>query len=830
MSVFSDLVLTHSPLLYARFGESSGAVANDASGNDNHGAYVGSPTLSVAGATLDGDTAVELSGTGQYVTFPYDAALDGLSAVTFIVFASTVSASTNRFLITKYVDSSNYILLQLTTANKLQFIIRAGGNSSTVVTDAAVDLSTIGMVAAKFNGSQLWLNIDGVDVKAVVDSIPAALPSGSAPLLFGTDYAGQPNMWPGVLDEGIVIPAFLSESDLADIYAAASVGPTDSILPMRLYSYMTSPAVDLPMRLSTPVLAPAASLPMNLESAEPSHYLAAEARWRPQVVLNGVDISGRITGAISISAAEDANTLCTLAFIPLAGPLDPEDFERKPLRASFVGQSQGGVDQYSVRLFTGVVSTASHDPDMGIVSVEGTTDMPGWLENVERDVIDDVVGGYHSPHVFDDSADGYQYAKDRLSTVQSEMHIDNYGHFVVVPWAAKVVPDVTLTDSGRFNGTLRIVRASRRDLITRVRIKLDFRFARLRHREITAKLVDSLGLCSHLNYNWRLPSRDMVRSVFDGTEWTRISGITFVELPSTPQANICGGTNWNPGVNNAAAALCLGASARMARRWVQTVTEEYTLDVVATDLEQAIGPQMVNEDYGIEATYDSGDYERIRSFSEAPAGSTYSAETKDWQKDATGAEYDGRIAMQDLQECALAKAKATIRGRARGNRAHVACVFRPDITLASTVRLDTPGLTVKGKVAAIEQTLNVDTGDLEMKLELALSRQGGSGLASDDPLTPAAEPSDPAETPTDRTYAVGYRLGGLITSPPDDETWDGYMCNPQESLRDVGAPVYRERFVMHMPKIEETARNAASVIQAQEYVVTVPEDELTMSN
>jgi hypothetical protein len=151
------------------------------------------------------------------------------------------------------------------------------------------------------------------------------------------------------------------------------------------------------------------------------------------------------------------------------------------------------------------------------------------------------------------------------------------------------------------------------------------------------------------------------------------------------------------------------------------------------------------------------------------------------------------------------------------------------MTLDKTVRLNCTGEDVTGKVAKITTLLNADTGDMEQQIELAVSRHGGSGLAVDDPLTAAPEPTQPAEETTDRVYYIPTRLGGYSFSPPDDPDWDGYMANILESLRAPAAEIYQQRFVVKMPEIESAARSAAIALQAQEYEVIVPQDPFTLS-
>lgn len=70
MSAYSSAVMALTPEAYLRLGESSGTTATDISGNGHHGTYHGSPTLGVAGAAGDSDTAVRFNGSGDYLTVP----------------------------------------------------------------------------------------------------------------------------------------------------------------------------------------------------------------------------------------------------------------------------------------------------------------------------------------------------------------------------------------------------------------------------------------------------------------------------------------------------------------------------------------------------------------------------------------------------------------------------------------------------------------------------------------------------------------------------------------------------------------------------------------
>ncbi len=64
----SETILSHNPVAYWRFNELSGNSALDTSGNGNTGTYNGGFSLNQAGATGDGDTAVNFNGSNGFMS------------------------------------------------------------------------------------------------------------------------------------------------------------------------------------------------------------------------------------------------------------------------------------------------------------------------------------------------------------------------------------------------------------------------------------------------------------------------------------------------------------------------------------------------------------------------------------------------------------------------------------------------------------------------------------------------------------------------------------------------------------------------------------------
>ena len=597
-------------------------------------------------------------------------------------------------------------------------------------------------------------------------------------------------------------------------------------IPLALSGSVGAAAQSLPLRLKGLTATVAQSIPLTLSAYDASAVTAPGLIWGLSVLVDGADISDRISGDVLIEQEETASGYAELRYLPGTGVIDPEQYEGKSVSIDWRTFNAAGVETSRFRRFTGIVEEAAYEAESAEITLRCTTDLQTRLDGMTREQIDTLIGGYWSEHIFDDSASGWDYAQDQLSTIPSELHVTTAGALSVVPFAAKATPDITITGDERYAEPLPLQRVSKRDMITRFVINLDFRFVKLRHRQMAVRLID-IPFCEYLKNNFPLPSRSMVSSAADSGAWTRISKILFKPLPAT--GTYCSGRNWanDPSTTDG---ICLGASWTSARRWAQTVTEQYELSVTAPDLAETIGDQEAAADYGIEATYDATEYEQIDTYTSEPSGSVYNPASGDYEAEATAAEQDGRLAMADAQECAIAMARTEILQRARGNRLPVQIVYRPDMDISKTVRIEATRLTTQGKVAASREILNPTTARMDMTITLAISRHGGSGVAVDSPVQTAPQPATPPETAGSRYHAVGLRLGAKAGAIPDADDLEGYMVNVAINGDDYdpSAETYGHRLSITLPEIEDAARQAVNAPQSTTYTVAVPEDTLIM--
>ena len=333
---------------------------------------------------------------------------------------------------------------------------------------------------------------------------------------------------------------------------------------------------------------------INIGLQQSSYDPADNLIWRLIVVLSGIDISASITGSWRVDAREGSARIAEFSMMPALGAIDPTDWVRQPVTLDYAAVDILGTIQWQRRLFTGIVDVPEYDPTTRITRFVCTDRLQEQLEQSDSSVIDSVIGGYWSQHIFDATADGWRRAQDRLSTQAASYDLDANANGWVTNWAAKGTADFSYTSANHIDGSRRLELANSRDLHNRVRINFDFRFQRLTQRDINRswQMYPQVG-CTFLKNPFTLPRRDMILAAANATGWT-VQSIGYVDLPP-PQYFYCpgsGGANYigwsisligplavpNPG---AIAPLCQGAYIKLSKRWSQTVTEQYQMDVQA---------------------------------------------------------------------------------------------------------------------------------------------------------------------------------------------------------------------------------------------------------
>jgi len=217
--------------------------------------------------------------------------------------------------------------------------------------------------------------------------------------------------------------------------------------------------------------------------------------WTPVVLLGGVDVSARLTGAIRVEAEEGTARIAEFSTRPFSGIINLLDWVGQTVTIDYATTDSDGVILVQVRLFTGKVDVPNYDPNTRITRFECTDDLQNEIEGLTRTEIDDLTPGtlWHEA-LFEEDTDNFSYLQDRLSTIDRFVDKNANGLFNYTEWAAAVTPDFSFDVSNIVDQSLAIELASAGDVTNDICIEFSYRFERLRERLVYFKW-DFPGAC-----------------------------------------------------------------------------------------------------------------------------------------------------------------------------------------------------------------------------------------------------------------------------------------------------------------------------------------------
>lgn len=598
-------------------------------------------------------------------------------------------------------------------------------------------------------------------------------------------------------------------------------------------------------------------------SFRPDVHAAANAAtvwWNLSVTLGGTDITTRLTGDVTVEREEDASALASLVYVPTTGSLDPLMWLGKEVKIWWIQLNSAGVEQNRRLRYTGLVSDTQWDADNRTVAIQCTTDLQGLFDRLTRAQIDEMVPGSWSEWVFSEDSRGWSYAEDRQSTTENSIWHDEMRMVQNTSVRAAVSPTYTFGDDDRLEDQAQLEYADRQSITNVMNIALDYRFERKRHREVTFSwqpysVVGSGGvasLCMYLNDPYPLCQRSMVESAANGNGWVLQGEIRYIPVWPAGSYN-CGGGDlkvwgfeevpWGQYIvtrKQNFTQWCIGAWWKSAKRWLQTVTETYSLQVRCSDSVDEIGELVDSIDYGVESQADNSGWESSLDDTGYPAGSLV-INFGDYYLDSTEDDSAGRDVLDDVQDMVLAIASANLVRAHRNTGVTFRAPFQPMVRLDQTIKLDSAGLVAQGKVRRIADTFGLESGEASTEIELAISRHNGTGLYTPSALTPPAQPAPPTETPPSTRVHLDLYLGGRLASPSLPEDANGYLADYQYDPDTVLVPnwyynpdnpnvkTYGQQFIAIAPDIDEAYTDPAEVTATQVYEVVVPEDLLELT-
>ena len=552
----------------------------------------------------------------------------------------------------------------------------------------------------------------------------------------------------------------------------------------------------------------------------PGHH----PNWSLRCLIDGVDVSSRITGIASVTAEEGAARIASLAISPESGVIAPLDYVGKTISIDYV-LIIAGVD-VPRRLFTGRIDTPSYDPDATLLKLDCVDDLQNRVAALPRSVIDALVGGRYTEAVQGDILDNWDYAEARLSTVAASLDAGPEGGLRLTPWESASVW-TTLGAPDLMYERMSLELPQRSTLVNRVDVGFQYRYPRLRQRY--SNIAWSGTLIDMAPAGYQYPTQADILSAASGTGWSPTLGIFYPAPTAIPHSS--GGF-----IHPAADAIDL-AIIYMTQRHSQTVTESYALIVKAPESIAANGELPYAIRGALASEFDGGAWESALDVAPLmPAGGDM-----DYAPDATRADSD--YAIQTL----LDQARVKILGSHRSARVGNAVLCNPELDVDKRIAISTGSVTATGKVASVTHTLDIAAGSAISEFEIACFGVGGAGIITPDTLAPPDPPAEAAEKqdwvgqfPLLMVNVYGQTpyqeaLTGLLINPPqsitvdDVPTVDGPQTQSFPNPHYVAGAYPVSGFRVAMPGVDDADRNPLEKPVSGSYSLLIPADTLTFT-
>ncbi|WP_395505944.1 hypothetical protein [Ectopseudomonas hydrolytica] len=562
-------------------------------------------------------------------------------------------------------------------------------------------------------------------------------------------------------------------------------------------------------------LGPLNSYPMNtLPLMQGAAVVVPDSQtWRLRVLIGGVDVSDRLTGRASVEAEENAARLCSINMLPEPGVIELDQWTGKPLQ--FWRQRLEGETVASEFLwFSGWAQKPVLNINTHVLGLVATCERQRRLADMTLDQVRELVGGDYAVGVFGEPDDAQRYAADLLSTRPYSLDCGPDGAFRLTAWAAKAVPDYTLTADEVVDGSLGLELVTADQLINQIQLTVEYRYQRLRHREYSFNWTHpGANFCGWLAMDTELPTLSMLQSALDQANWSQLS-LQYEALPPTGPNPCGGGGVW---INRWSDPHLLSFSARVAARSSQSLTESYPITLSASGSIAAYGLRTQAERYSDDIEFDGRDWENQSGG--RPAGSVQD-ELGDWIIDKGDAERRG-----DLLRTAMAVEVTRMFSQHRLNRVRLQVPVGDQVfDLVHTVYVRALGIQAQGKAARVVATWDHDAGTEVVDLELAISRAGMS--VEPTPLQPPERPLFDFGIAPPSSGELSTQLGGRPESPPFNTEQDGFAGNYRWLF--PGAETYPRRLQITTPEIPAEHRDPVTGERSASYTVDIPNDLLVM--
>lgn len=542
--------------------------------------------------------------------------------------------------------------------------------------------------------------------------------------------------------------------------------------------------------------------------------------WDVQIFIDGVESSTRLFESVRIAAARHENRIAEFSLLPEPGPVSPSDWFGKPVEVFYIESSA------SYLLFSGKVDDAIYDPSNGLTAFTCSDNRKDLLNSRPRQYWKSRIGGFWSSYLFDDATVA-EYAEDMLQTVCRSLDFNVNNDPVAYDWASGPA-DFTFTDADILDESLSLEQSSRSDLLNEVKLSVQYRYPRLRHRERsfywelvddwTDQVLNPVVMCT----------KDMLESAVYATDWQ----VKSLDIESVPGNGWYAGIAWLIDTTDNRHRYAQNASFTLATRFAQDITEEYQVTVRAPQSVAQVGAVTSERDYSLAVDYDTDGWEDIQSYQQ-PTGTL--SNNGDYIRDITSNVGASRAEFSEYLKCVIGSADHDIKQSHFENYARIRTLIEPTAERHHSAHIDSD-VEATGRVVEVEHELNTSTGAATTAWTLAVSRSSSTGTPTESPVTAPSAPdvSDGDNTP--RTITLPTHIGNHPNAKPFSPSMLGYRTNRSYNLQittDIGTltpdAMYTISYKVATPEVSAFDRDERVVSKSVLRDIEIPLDTLVVT-
>ena len=555
-------------------------------------------------------------------------------------------------------------------------------------------------------------------------------------------------------------------------------------------------------------------------------------RWSAVVMLGGVNVSELLTGNIRVDREEGAAGIAEFGLFYMPGQPVQTDLADRTVTIDYI--TDDGQNAVQVRLFTGLVAEPRWDAPARVMRITATDNLQHRVEALSIVQVDALTQGMWSADVFEpvEGRSRWDYAQERMSTRAASLDCSPTGVIRTSSWYASVTPHYIFGFDTTVYQSINVDLAQLRNVTNRVELEVAYRYPRLHDaRQVfswkhpgTENAGGIDGFCRWRSMSSELPDIDMVLRSTEGAGLVPVAA-DWYRLPPT-QGDPCG--TGQPWINNQVG-LLLGTGWTGARRWTQSVTETYKLNLT-TEAGQVEGQQIISRT-GTSVDVEDKDAEgwdsSLNPITESQEGSAAIAPPKpgfgppgDRADEARRVTAIGLLLQIAHTEIIEAHRKTAVSWS-------VPTSMALGVDLSHTVEINDQYTHARAKCSHRIDELDFETGSALTTITIAVMRGGGE---SDPLLVPPRLGVNDLSGGDDgwgTSGGLATQLGGRLNSGEYKDDLDGFSGN-YDARQDATLEVFPRRLSITAPPISAEKTDEKTHELERVYRVGIPQDLLEL--